>query len=120
MVTNIVCYLRTHRRKRGLTQQELARLLLGRSGTNVSRVERGLQRPSTETAIAASVLFGIPTEEMFPALYKNIEERVIQQVYILHEKVNAEQSPRAKQVEALLRESLSRAVRNKELSHARV
>jgi transcriptional regulator with XRE-family HTH domain len=120
MVTNMRCYLRTHRRERGLTQQELARLLVGQSRAGISRVERGLRTPSIETAIAASVLFGIPTKELFPELYRDIEERVVEQAYILYQKAKSEQSRRRGEIEKLLQDSIKRAGEDEELTHATV
>src|SRR4051794_30052216 len=111
----IVCRLRTYRRRRGLTQKELARLLLGCSGTHISRVERGIRKPNTDTVIAAAVLFGVSIEELFPTLYRDIDERVVEQTYKLYEKVNDEHSPRCGLIKDLLSETLKRVVGEGEL-----
>ena len=120
MNSTVACRLRTYRRRRGLTQKELARLLLGCSGTNISRIERGLRRPTADTVIAASVLFGVSTEELFPGLYHDIEDRVLGQTYTLYEKVNAQHSARSDLIQGLLSETMRRAVHEEELTNERV
>ena len=58
-------YLRTHRKRAGLSQDEVAFLLGCRSGAKVSRYERLARRLSLETAFAYEALFGVPARELF-------------------------------------------------------
>ncbi len=51
--------LRTYRRERDLTQEELAHMI-NRSVDALSNIERGLSLPSTETLIALSESLDIP------------------------------------------------------------
>ena len=83
----VLCYLRTHRRVWGLTQDELARLLGLASPTQVSRLEQLKRKrgPGIEAALACQVLFGVTPSDMFPAIHREVEERVIQRVYQLHQ-----------------------------------
>jgi transcriptional regulator with XRE-family HTH domain len=67
--------LRMHRRTWGLTLRELARLLGLRSGTHVSRLEQGKRRPTLETALACTALFGVPLAELFPQLVNDMDRR---------------------------------------------
>jgi len=80
----VLCYLRTHRRVWGLTQQELASLMGFESATHVSRIENGKRPPTVESALACEVIFGIPPSAMFPHSYALVEERVIRDIYRLH------------------------------------
>jgi len=80
----VLCYLRTHRRIWGLTQQELASLMGFESAAHLSRIENGKRAPTAESALACQVLFGIPPSEMFPHAYDLVEERIIRDVYRLH------------------------------------
>jgi transcriptional regulator with XRE-family HTH domain len=80
----VLCYLRTHRRVWGLTQQELASFMGFESAAHVSRIENGKRTPTVESALACQVLFGIPPSAMFPHAYETVEERVIRDVYERH------------------------------------
>jgi DNA-binding XRE family transcriptional regulator len=81
-----ICYLRTHRRVWGLSQAELARLL-GLGPSCVYRLERSKCKsgPSYETALACQVLFGIEPRDMYPTIHRQVEDRVIQACYLMHQ-----------------------------------
>lgn len=82
--TNVLCYLRTHRRVWGLTQPELASLLGLQSASHLSRIEHGKYAPTVEVALACQVIFGIPPSAMFPHVYTLIEEEVVRNIYNFH------------------------------------
>ncbi len=84
----VLCYLRTHRRVWGLTQQELASLMGFASAAHVSRIENGKRAPTVESALACQVIFGIPASAMFPHVYALVEERVMRNIYRLHLALN--------------------------------
>jgi DNA-binding XRE family transcriptional regulator len=71
-------YVRTHRRRWGLTQDELAFLIGVNSRSMVSRVEGLKRRPHLATAFAFWVVFGVPPFELFPELLTEVEEGVLQ------------------------------------------
>lgn len=81
----VACYLRMHRRLWGLNQRELCRLLGIKSSETISRIENGKHKPSMRTALACEVLFGVSPSAMFPSMYEHVEERVMRDVYQLHE-----------------------------------
>ena len=59
-------YLRTFRRKTGLTQPDVAFLLCGRRcGTLISRHEKRRRQPSLDAALGYRALYGVPVEELF-------------------------------------------------------
>jgi transcriptional regulator with XRE-family HTH domain len=72
-------YLRTHRKRSGLTQEEVAFLLGCEDGSQVSRYEKRRHLPPLETALACEAIFGVPIAELFAGVRqgveKNIEER---------------------------------------------
>jgi len=82
--TNILCYLRTHRRVWGLTGRELAGLIGLQSVSHVSRIEHGKRTPKVEVALACQVIFGIPPSEMFPHVYTLVEDRIMRNICKLH------------------------------------
>ena len=63
-------YLRTYRRRAGLSQDEMAYLLGTRSGTKVSRYERLWRAPSLDTAFAYEVIFDTPARDLFAGRYE--------------------------------------------------
>lgn len=81
-----LCYLRTHRRAWGITQRELALLIGLQSPSHVSRLEHGKCKrgPSYETALACHVLFGIEPRDLYPAIHREVEDRVIRACYHMH------------------------------------
>ena len=72
-------YVRTYRRRAGLSQDEMAFLLGCQSGTKVSRYERFARQPTLETAFAYEAVFGTPVRELFGGVYEQslaaIQER---------------------------------------------
>lgn len=75
----IASHVRTHRKKSGLTQRELARLLGHGSVGRVSRHERGVTAPSFPVALGYETIFRVPVTDLFPAIHeavgKSIEAR---------------------------------------------
>jgi len=72
-------YVRTYRRRAGLSQNEMAFLLGCQSGSKVSRYERFQRQPTLDTAFAYEALFGAPAREIFGGVYERslnaIQER---------------------------------------------
>lgn len=72
--------LRVHRRRSGLSQQEVALVLGSEDRGAVSRYERGHHLPPLPVAIALEVLFVVPVTELFSGLREGIsgvvEERL--------------------------------------------
>jgi transcriptional regulator with XRE-family HTH domain len=67
-------YLATHRTHAGLSQDEVAFLLGGTSGTRVSRYEHSHGLPNLETALAFEAILGVPTRELFAGTFAKVEE----------------------------------------------
>ena len=77
----IAIYLRTYRKRYGLTQSEVARLLGLGSGQAISRYERLDRNPSLETVLACQVLFDALPHELYPGLYEKVEKLTKQRVH---------------------------------------
>lgn len=75
-------YLRAHRRKSGLTQQEIAFLLGCRNGELVSRYEKRRRLPPLETALACEAIFDVPVSGLFAgvrdARTREIRKRMVE------------------------------------------
>jgi transcriptional regulator with XRE-family HTH domain len=65
-------YLRTYRKKAGLSQREVAFLLGCEDGAQVSRYEKRRRLPPLETALACEAIFGIPISELFAGMRRSV------------------------------------------------
>lgn len=83
-------YLRTYRKRAGLTQQEVGFLLGCKSGDLISRYEKRRRLPPLETALACEAIFGVPVSELFAgvreARKKDIRNRMLELQSKLNEK----------------------------------
>jgi len=75
--TGPLCYLRTHRRKWGLSQKDLARLIGTIGCAQLSRYENSKRAPKVEVALACQVIFGVIPSIMFLDTYASVEEEVM-------------------------------------------
>jgi transcriptional regulator with XRE-family HTH domain len=89
MVPRIISYLRTYRKRGGLTQDEMAFLLGYQSGTKISRFERLARQPNLETALACQVVFGIPAHKLFPGMFAEVEKTVTERARLLSNRLQA-------------------------------
>ena len=94
MASRLPNYLKTHRKRAGLSQDEVALLLGCKSGAKVSRYERLARRPSLETAFAYEALFGVPARELFAGVYEKVEEDIRKRARALAWKLNAKDQDR--------------------------
>ena len=111
MHNRIQTYMRTHRRRWGLTQKELAHLLGIKSATQVSRYERLLRKPHLRTALACQIIFGEFPHAMYPKLYVKVEEGVMQRAQQLYEQLEGSKAKAAKRKLDLLDDMLRRAAK---------
>lgn len=70
-------YLITHRRTSALSQDEVA-ALAGLSRQAISHYENQVMLPSFESAIRLEIIFGQRPGYLFPVLYEQAEEAVMQ------------------------------------------
>lgn len=69
-------YLRAHRKRLALSQEEVAYLLGAGSGAKVCRYERFLREPGLHTILAFEAIFQKPAHELFRGPYQKIERQV--------------------------------------------
>lgn len=87
-------YLRTHRRRVGFTQSELAILLGFKDAAQVSRYESNSHHPTLKTALAYEALFGAPLSELFAGVYQEVEREISRRVLRLASKL--QKAPKSK------------------------
>jgi transcriptional regulator with XRE-family HTH domain len=73
MADPLPSYLRTHRKKHGFSQDELAELLGCSHGTIVSRFEYMQRPPTFKIALACEIIFDVPAQEIFPGILRDVE-----------------------------------------------
>jgi DNA-binding XRE family transcriptional regulator len=69
-------YLRTHRKRSGLSQRELGLVLGYRDDGVVSRHERSRTTPPLVTAIAYGVVFRVPVADLFPGIRAEVTRMI--------------------------------------------
>lgn len=66
-------YLRTHRKKSGISQRELASIVGYEHRSSVARHERAESAPPFLMALAYEAVFQVPVSELFPGFYQTVE-----------------------------------------------
>jgi transcriptional regulator with XRE-family HTH domain len=69
-------YLIAHRKKSGLTQRDMGRLLGYRDPGQVSRYERSKSIPPLTAAIAYELIFRVPVSQIFVGVRESIEQTI--------------------------------------------
>lgn len=69
-------YIRTYRKRAGLSQDEVAFLLGSLGGSLVCRYEQFRRKPTLTTALALGAIFRTPVSELFLGIYEHIERKV--------------------------------------------
>jgi transcriptional regulator with XRE-family HTH domain len=88
-------YLRTYRKRSGLSQKELSFLLGVKSSEKVCRYEKFQQVPNLQTALALQVIFGVPVAELFAGIYEQAEKETSKRARILMHKMQDDAADRA-------------------------
>jgi transcriptional regulator with XRE-family HTH domain len=87
-------YLRAHRKRSGLSQDEVAFLLGSRSGTKVSRYESFARTPGLRTALALAVIFRASAREIFAGLFEEEAQRAASQARLLSARLSEDNASR--------------------------
>ena len=82
-------YLRTYRKRSGLTQREVAFLLGSRNGAQLSRYEKQRRLPPLRTALAFEAIFKIPLAELFAGLRESVRRETSERIEKLDADVQA-------------------------------
>ncbi len=91
MTSTLRNYLRTCRKRSGFTQKETAFLLGWKGGTKVSRYEHFSGEPGLKTALACEIIFQKPIREIFPGIFREVEQKTLEQARLLVEKLNLQE-----------------------------
>jgi transcriptional regulator with XRE-family HTH domain len=82
-------YLRTYRKRTGLSQDEVAFLLGRQHGTKVSRYERNTRQPGLETLLAYELVFNTPVRNLFAGVFEKVEAITLRRAQLLARKLSA-------------------------------
>lgn len=88
-------YLRTHRKRSGLSQEDVALLLGSTSRVRVSRHELLRRYPETRTIFAYEIIFGVPARKLFPGTYQKVERVTAELARTLAEELSSRAPSRA-------------------------
>jgi hypothetical protein len=77
MASKLPHYLKTHRKRSGLSQEEVAFLLGNDNGEKVCRHERFAREPSLRSALAYLIIFQGQAEELFAGIHEEVKREVI-------------------------------------------
>ena len=69
-------YLRSYRKRSGLTQHEVAFLAGLKSDARLSMIEKRGGEPRLRAALALAAIFAVPVEELFAGLRESVAEEV--------------------------------------------
>jgi hypothetical protein len=106
-------YLRTHRLKTALSQDDTAFLLGLESGANVSRHETGARVPDLVRVLAYAALYHTQVEVLYPEEYRRVEADISSRAGVLAERVRkAAPSPLRERKLSVLRDLEARNERN--------
>lgn len=109
MPRTIPNHIRAHRKRWRLSQRELATLIGLKCKDPVSGVERFVSKPSLHFALACSVLFMTPVAKLFPGLFAELTEDVLNECEILHDRISNQNGSDAREKRKLLNKLLGRS-----------
>jgi transcriptional regulator with XRE-family HTH domain len=87
-------YLRAHRKRSRLSQNDVASLVGTQTGASISRYERFRRQPTLQTALAYEVIFGVPAQELFPGVFEGVKKATLARANTLAEELRALPSAR--------------------------
>lgn len=88
-------------------------MLVGlKSREPISRVERFLSEPSLKFALACEVIFGVSARELFPGLFDELSDDVLNECEILHDAISNKTGSDAVEKRKLLKLLLKRSKPN--------
>ncbi|MBI1784308.1 hypothetical protein HYR69_04115 [Candidatus Sumerlaeota bacterium] len=87
-------YIRSARKRAGLTQDDLAYLLGGRGGKLVSRYELFERQPMLPAALACQLALGVPVGELFGGVYQAARHTVQHRAKVMELKLRHQPASR--------------------------
>ena len=106
-------HLRVHRKRLGLSQDEVAFLLGWRDASQPSRYEHFSRVPSLRTAMALAVILQVSVFELFPGEYQKVETAVWRQAQRLEARLATESPDQPTARKLALLKTITSADRNR-------
>ncbi len=78
MQRDVPNYLRTYRRRAGLTQKDLAILLGIGHQSSVSKLERRRRKPDLRVALGCQLIFGVAAAKIFPGVLAEVRRGIVE------------------------------------------
>src|SRR5436309_3547788 len=94
-------YLRTFRKRSGLSQDEVAFLLGGENGGMVSRYEQFNRSPSVDTACGLAKLFGVSVNDLFAGTSEKMIGQMTKRARLLEKRLTAPDALTAQKLKTL-------------------
>lgn len=101
MINMLQNYLRTYRKRSGLSQKEIAYLLGCEYGTKLSRYERFHRIPNLKTVLTLEIIYHTESKHLFEGMYNDLAYQLKKRAAILEERIN--QKPTTPVIEHKLR-----------------
>ena len=89
MSSPLPCYLKSYRKRTGLSQRELGLLLGFSTAANVSRYEIGQRLPYLEAALCLEIIFEARMADLFPPVVAELETTLAGRAEVLLENFDA-------------------------------
>ncbi len=86
-------HVRTHRRRSGLSQRELARVVGCGDQWQVSRHEHAHSAPTLRTALAYQIVFRVPVSTIFVEIMQATEKEVESRISALEQELMSRRTP---------------------------
>lgn len=83
-------YLKTYRKRAGLSQHEISYLLGTIDGCKASRHERAERIPTLATALTYEAILRVAVRELFAGVYEKAERDAIRRAHVLRKRLAAE------------------------------
>src|ERR1700683_4916095 len=80
-------YLKTYRKRAGISQKEMGYLLGAHDGAEASRYEHFKRMPSLETALFYEAVFQAPVSELFAGVYEKAERAAARRAKLLRKRL---------------------------------
>ena len=110
-----ISFVFAYRKRWGLTQPQLAKLVSLASPSAISRIEHSKRNPTAATLMALSIVFGLPLPDLLASLYDDIEEAVANASEALLEELERRTDKESVLARTLLEDILVRIINRSQL-----
>ena len=83
MLSRLPNYLRTYRKRSGLSRSDVAFLLGSEYPCFISKYELSKRTPSIENVFAFEAMFGVSARELLPGKYTKVEKKIEERARLL-------------------------------------